>query len=146
VADTALKAARAKLGWLELARVVRPRGRPTRRIITRERPDGDAVLAAWLVERYLFAGESVEILFLPRAWVFGALRGGDCLVDAGNAHDPGRLLFDHKPPALSDRHDSCAAKLVWEHLLRSGFSVEDLEALVQSVHAGDSPRHRTGYT
>src|SRR5438045_2621079 len=78
----------------------------------------------------------------PRERVLGCFRAGDCLVDVGNTFDPARHLFDHKPPAFPSRHDSCAAKLVWEHLLALGKPVQHLEQLVLAVFAWDSVKRR----
>ena len=115
-------------------------------MITHAKPDGDAIAAAWLAERFLFNGEAVEILFLERERVLGAYREGDCLVDVGNTHEPERFFFDHKKPAFPSRHDSCAAKLVWEHLRALGRRVEHLEPLVRAAFAGDSARARAQYS
>jgi hypothetical protein len=109
VASPVLRAARKRWGSLDVQVRVRPSEVVTRRIITHANPDGDALVSAWLAERYLFAGEAAEVLFVPRKRVLGCLRPGDCLVDVGNAFDPAHHLFDHKPPALPSRHDSCAA-------------------------------------
>jgi len=98
-ARPALRSARKRWGMLDAQLRVRPSGAVTRRIITHADQDGDALVAAWLAERYLFAGEAVEILFVPRERVLGCLRIGDCLVDVGNTFDPARHLFDHKPSA-----------------------------------------------
>jgi hypothetical protein len=114
----------------------------TRRVITHDKVDGDAVAAAWLAERFLFAGERAEVLFVPRGRVWGAWRVGDCIVDVGNTHDPRQLFFDHKPPAFESRHDHCAAWLVWSHLVKLGRPVRHLKPLVDVVHAGDSTQER----
>ncbi len=37
-----------------------------RRIATHRKPDADAIAASWLAEAYLFAGEKVEVAFVPR--------------------------------------------------------------------------------
>jgi hypothetical protein len=109
-----------------------------RRIITHRAPDLDAVVAAWLAQTYLFDGMA-EIFFLPRQ--LDADRHTDaCLVDVGNASDPARLCFDHKPPAFADRNQTCAAKLVWEHLLALGKPVCHLEPLVRVTFEGDTRR------
>jgi hypothetical protein len=109
-----------------------------RRIITHRDPDLDAVVAAWLAQTYLFDGMA-EVCFLSRR--LDADRSADaCLVDVGNACDPARLRFDHKPPAFADRNQTCAAKLVWEHLLALGKPVRHLEPLVRVTFEGDTRR------
>ena len=114
-----------------------------RRVATHTRPDADAVASAWLAETYLFAGERVEVVFVPRHRPSQAAPAGACFVDVGNVNDPSRLCFDHKPPAFTDRNESCATKLVWEHLLRLGRPVQHLAGLVETVHEGDrSPPRR----
>jgi hypothetical protein len=144
-ATTARDAARRAFGRADAACRVRPARKPTRRVITHAKPDGDAVAAAWLAERFLFAGEPVEVLFVERERVLGAYRPGDCLVDVGNTHDPGNLFFDHKPPAFSDRDDACAARLVWDRLVKLGRPVRHLKPLVDVVFAGDSTRERAWF-
>ena len=62
------------------------------------------------------------------------------MVDVGNAYDPERLWFDHKPPAFADRNATCATKLVWEHLLRMKKDVAHLQPLVQVTFEGDTRR------
>jgi hypothetical protein len=114
-------------------------------VITHDKVDGDAAAAAWLAERFLFAGEPVEVLFAPRGRVWGAWRAGDCFVGVGNTHDPGHLFFDHKPPAFGSRHDSCAARLVWDQLVKLGRPVRHLRPLVDVVFAGDSARGRARF-
>jgi hypothetical protein len=111
IAVTARDTARRTFGRLDDACRVRPARTPTRRVITHDKVDGDAVASAWLAERLLFAGESVEVLFLPRERVPGAYRTGDCLLDVGNTHDASKLFFDHKIVG-GDRHADCAAGLV----------------------------------
>lgn len=134
--------ARRKWGPIDEACRVTPRQKPTRRIITHAAPDADAVVGSWLAEQFLFSGEPVEVLFVPRGRVLGAMRKGDCLVDVGNTHDPVNLWFDHKPPACANRHDSCAARLVWDRLIELGKPVGHLQNLVNVVFAGDSTRER----
>jgi len=114
-----------------------------KRIATHKQPDADATASAWLAETYLFTGERVEVVFVPRHRPSQADPGVDCFVDVGNVNDPKRLCFDHKPPAFTDRNESCATKLVWEHLLRLGHPVHHLRALVEIIHEGDhSPPRR----
>ena len=92
-----------------------------------------------LAERFLFAGESVEVLFLPRERVLGAYRTGDCLLDVGNTHDASKLFFDHKIVG-GDRHADCEAGLVWKRLVALRRPVMHLRSLVDVVFAGDSRR------
>lgn len=105
---------------------------PTRRVITHDKLDGDAIGAAWLAERFLFANESVEILFVPRGRVLGAWRRGDCLVDVGYTHDAGNLFFDHKVPS-GKRFAPCAAGLLWERLMGLGNPLTDLQPPVEAI-------------
>jgi hypothetical protein len=39
-----------------------------RRIATHRQPDADALVAVWLAERFLFAGEPTEIVFVARTY------------------------------------------------------------------------------
>lgn len=109
------------------------------RIITHASPDLDAVVSAWLAQRYLFDGGS-EVGFASRR--LDPLRcAGACLVDIGNTYDPSRHWFDHKPPAFADRNSTCATRLVWEHLLALGRPVRHLQPLVMVTFEGDTRRH-----
>jgi hypothetical protein len=132
-------------GWADDDCRVRPAGQVTRRVITHDKVDGGAAAAAWLAERFLFAGEPVEVLFVPRERVWGAWRAGDCIVGVGNTHDPKNLFFDPKPPTFGNRHDSCAARLVWDQLVKLGRPVRHLKPLVDVVFAGDSARERARF-
>ena len=123
------------IGWRRTPRPV-PEG-VVKRIVTHSKPDADAIAAAWLAETFLFPGEEVEVLFVPRLRPGQAGPAADCLVDIACIHDPERLIFDHKPPAFADRNATCATRLVWEHLLSLGRPVGHLEALVRVVHEGD---------
>lgn len=145
LAVQARAAGRRAFGPADAACRVRPKYTANRRVITHDEVDGDAVAAAWLAERFLFAGEVAEVLFVPRERVLGAYRVGDCLVDVGNTHDPLHHFFDHKPPAFADRNDACAASLVWRQLERLGRPVQHLGPLVDVVFAGDSPRQRSWF-
>lgn len=114
-----------------------------RRIATHTQPDVDAIAACWLAERYLFANESSQILFVPRNFEITDDCPYNCVLDLGRTHDPTRLLFDHKPPAVPDRHSTCATKLLWEHLRSAGHPVEHLSSVVELVWDGDSSRRRS---
>jgi hypothetical protein len=111
------------------------RGHIRKRVATHSRPDVDALVSVWLVERYLLA-EEVEVVFVPYNHDF-ARQCVDCVVDMGGLYDPRYLLFEHRPPAFADRHASCAARLIWEHLLSVGKPVHHLAELVQTAHHGD---------
>lgn len=121
------------------------RSKPEIRIITHSKPDGDAIVSAWLAERHLFAGGAVEVLFVDCRRTLEAYAPGDCLVDVGNTYDPKNLFFDHKPPALPHRDDSCATKLLWDHLRSIGHSVSHLRSLVNAVFARDCKKARKNF-
>ena len=109
-------------------------------ILTHKQPDLDAVVSAWLAQEYLFADEQTTVVFVGRTISRVQMKAADCVVDVGNAYDPERLWFDHKPPAFTDRNAACATKLVWEHLLRLKKDVAHLQSLVQVVFEGDTRR------
>jgi len=117
-----------------------------RRIATHRGADPDAVVSAWLAERFVFAGEPCEVVFVSRKPPKNGYPDDlDCLTDVGNEHDPARRRFDHKPPAFSDRNAHCAASLVWDHLCASGADGAHLAPLVRAVHQGDrNPPGRPG--
>ena len=111
-----------------------------KRILTHKRPDLDAIVSAWLAQKFLFQGEVSEVVFVNRKIPPKELEAADCVVDVGNAYDPQRLWFDHKPPAFDNRNSTCSTKLIWEHLVRIGRDVNHLEPLVQVTYEGDTHR------
>lgn len=113
-------------------------------IATHKHPDTDALVAAWLAERFLFGECESQICFVEYSFDPQTANPFDCVVDVGRIHSPARLIFDHKSPGYPDRHASCAAKLLWEHLIAEGHCVQYLADLVQVVHDGDSIRLRAG--
>lgn len=116
---------------------------PTRRIATHRKPDADALVAAWIAETHLFPGETCRVEFVSRgADLMG--RDFDCVVDVGRIFDSGRLWFDHKPPAFADRHETCAAKLVWQHAQENGRDLDYLRDIIELVHDGDAATRRSG--
>ncbi len=112
-----------------------------RLIATHLNVDLDAVVSAWLASDFLFPGQTVDVQFIRRGRL--ARRQNeifDCVVDTGRIYDTERLRFDHRPPAFPKRTTTCAAKLVWEHLMHDGRDLACLEPLIELTHAGDSGR------
>ena len=109
-------------------------------IFTHKQPDLDAIVSAWLAQKYLFGREQATVIFVGRSLSRAQMDAADCVVDVGNAYDPECLWFDHKPPAFADRNATCATKLVWEHLLRLKKDVAHLQPLVQVTFEGDTRR------
>jgi hypothetical protein len=87
LASAGLARARQAFGSADASLRVCPPSKPTCRIITHQELDVDVLVAVWLAERFLFMGESVEVLFVPRRRALGAYRSGDCLVAVGQTHD-----------------------------------------------------------
>lgn len=113
-----------------------------RRIVTHKRPDVDALVSVWLAERFLFTRQLIEVLFIDYGCDVQRLSGIDCAVDVGGVYCKKRLIFDHKPPAFINRHQTCAAKLLWKFLKLRGDPVEHLKCLIEAVHDGDSSKRR----
>ena len=120
------------------------RVRPTRRIVTHRKPDADALVAAWIAERHLFPTDACQIKFVDRMFDPSADQHYDCVVDVGRVCNPDRRIFDHKPPAFIDRNQTCAAKLVWQHVCESRRPAHDLADLIELVHDGDAIARRSG--
>jgi hypothetical protein len=114
-----------------------------KRIVTHKRPDVDALVSVWLAERFLFPRQPIEVLFVDYGCDLERLPSIDCAVDLGGVYCKNRLIFDHKPPAFTDRHATCAAKLLWLFLHSRRRPVDHLADLVQLVHDGDSARLRS---
>jgi hypothetical protein len=111
-------------------------------ILTHRGPDLDAIVSAWLAERFLFADEPCEVQFVS-VLTDKVIRQADCIVDIGKFHNRGRLRFDHKGVECL-RHITCSAKLLWRHLRKTGHDVDHLRELVELVHDGDSLKRRHG--
>lgn len=113
-----------------------------RTIATHAKSDADALVSAWLAERFLFADQKCRIVFVSRSYVPSEPKNYDCVVDVGRKHEPKRLWFDHKPPAFEHRDESCATRLIWNHLRSIGMPVGHLENLVDLIHDGDAATRR----
>lgn len=113
-----------------------------KRIATHKRPDADALVSAWMTDRFLFPNDRCQVEFVARSPLFQDDHGYDAVVDIGAQHDPARLVFDHKPPAFRHRDEECASSLVWRHAQSLGCSVDHLESLVELVHDGDAITRR----
>jgi len=121
----------------DLARIGGVPNPGTRVIVTHSRPDTDALVSAWMAERFLFPGEPVAVSFVAYDRVLAADPPADCVLDLGGVHAPELRAFDHKPPAFADRNGTCATRLLWNHLTVLGQPVGYLVDLVAAVHAGD---------
>lgn len=110
-------------------------------ILTHCDPDLDAIVSAWLAQRFIFADEPSEVRFVS-AITERIIASAHCIVDVGKIHNRKTLRFDHKGVECL-RHVTCSAKLVWRHLRKLGLYVEDLEELLELVHDGDSMTRRS---
>ena len=62
-------------------------------------------------------------------------------MDVGNTYSPENYRFDHNPPAFENRNSTCAARLIYEHLLGIGVAVGHLAHLVEITYQGDTHRN-----
>ncbi|MCD0460682.1 MYG1 family protein [Roseiconus lacunae] len=115
---------------------------PDRMIATHQKPDADALVATWMIERYLFPNETCRVDFIPRSPEDSSLDQYDAVLDIGCVYEPRRRRFDHKPPVFDDRNEHCAASLVFRHLADRGVEVGHLSELVKLVHDGDAATRR----
>jgi hypothetical protein len=112
------------------------------RIATHSKPDADALVAAWIAERFLFRSHQCQVEFVDYSFRPSSKPDFDCVVDVGKTFNPARNIFDHKPPAFEDRHQSCAAKLIWEKV-RKRHRLSHLAELVELIHDGDAITRRS---
>lgn len=115
-----------------------------KRIATHRKPDADALVSAWLVRRFAFEGQDAVVDFVDRSFHDTEREEHHAVVDVGCRYDPCELRFDHKPPAVRDRHSTCASRMVWELLLADGWDLSHLAGLIDAVHDGDSVKRRGG--
>lgn len=113
------------------------------RVATHKLPDADALVATWMMQRFVLDGTGCQVEFVPRNYVPSAGDGFDAVLDVGRKHDPNKLLFDHKPPAFAHRDLHCATSLVFDHARSIGCRVEMLRDLVNVIHDGDAATRRT---
>ena len=112
------------------------------RIATHRKPDADALVSSWIVDRFLLAAKQCQVEFVAYDFRPDAASGFDAVLDVGQRHDPSNLIFDHKPPAFQHRDEHCASSLAWKHVLSLGCPVPPLEQLVRVVHDGDAVTRR----
>ena len=98
-------------------------------IVTHIHPDLDAIMSAWLLVRFNQSryGDA-RLEFIPAGETYRHE-----MVDSDNdvIHvDTGRGVFDHHQPGVTD---TCASRLVWEHLVNGGQIEEDDEAVKEMV-------------
>src|SRR5688572_11046935 len=94
---------------------------PPRTVATHRRPDADAIVSAWLAQRFLFGDEPSEVVFVDRGYVPADCQPEyDCVVDVGRSLNIERNEYDHKSPAFESRDETCATRLLWERLLADG--------------------------
>jgi len=106
-------------------------------IVTHYNPDLDAITSVWLIKRLMKGWEDTEVSFVPAGeTIFGKKVDSD----ANIIHvDTGLGRFDHH----NLREDTCAAKLVWEHLkkgnkneskIKDNQEEEAIERLIEVVN------------
>jgi len=117
-------------------------GKRAKRIAIHKLPDADALVSAWIAERYTLPNEDCLVEFVPRDFDPDSNHSFDLILDVGRQHDPSRMTFDHKPPAFTHRDEECATSLIWKYTKSKGCSVEHLEELVDLVHDGDATTRR----
>lgn len=112
-----------------------------KRIITHINPDSDAVVAAWLIRKFLPGWQTAEI---------GFAEANETTVKRAQAADPHVLFVDVGRGQL-DHHQTgeltCATKLAWEYIKKSRFNqplraleLKAVEALVKVETEIDNTR------
>lgn len=112
------------------------RGRKT--IITHSSPDMDAIGYAWLMVRYAPGFEGTQIKLMAFSAIDEeALDAADSVGDIGGEFIPSRWRFDHHHLPGSVSTSTCAAMMVWRHLLSLGEDVAHLQPLIEVIYQGD---------
>jgi hypothetical protein len=100
-------------------------------------PDWDCLTALWLLRRFdpALRDATIELVNTgnPDAAVLAA---ADAVVDTGRVCDWYIKRYDHHQ--MEDPNSTCAALLVYEHLLSTHNELSYLAPLVQLVFAGDT--------
>lgn len=110
-------------------------------IVTHESPDADAIGFAYLMAKYAPGFEAYRIAFTnfsnPNQEL---LKRADSVGDIGGVYNPSKWRFDHHHFEGADSTNTCAAKMLWQHLKSHGRDVAHLEPLIEVVHQGDLGR------
>jgi len=106
--------------------------------VTHVSPDGDSALFAWLVSRFPGQGQEVTHKFInlntpaPELIAFA-----DFVGDCGGIYDPDRGCFDHHHLLPVEALSTCAARMLFEHLIHNGYKIKYLTPLVLLIWQGD---------
>jgi Uri superfamily endonuclease len=109
-----------------------------KRLAAFKNPDLDSLTAVWLAQRFLFPGNTVEVVFVPRDYPRWQLADFDW---APEPTDAGLIGFDwgRKRSFLECYAASCCGK-TWAFLQGLGRPVAHLIDLVHAIHFGGSGR------
>lgn len=109
-------------------------------IVTHQNPDFDAIASVWLLKRY-DKMDTAPVKYVntgnPDKEI---LENALAVVDTGKVFDPANLRFDHHQLPGQAANDTCAAKLVYEHVLKIGIDASHLEPLIDLIFCGDTGR------
>ncbi len=114
------------------------------RIATHKRPDADALVSAWLVDRYLLHDKNCSVHFIEKRKL--QTDTFDAVVDIGNRFDPDAYRYDHKPlkddpdRQFQTRYDECACSLVLRQIANPPAELRDFVTL---IHDGDAIPRRS---
>jgi len=105
------------------------------RIAAPENPDLDALVAAWLAQRYLCAGEPSEIVIFPRDRLW-CEDGFTWRVEPSRIPNLFGFGWGRREQNFKERYSATATGHLWTHLLDMGKPVAHLVDLVDAVHQG----------
>jgi hypothetical protein len=104
---------------------------PVRRIAAPRRHGLNTAVAVWLTERFRFAGEATDVLFLPNQSPPPKGKAFDAVIDFGPAHAVHSSPLRKSPEG--GRTWGKAARAVWTELLIKGRPVAHLIDLIDAV-------------
>ncbi len=110
-------------------------------IVTHTAPDLDAIGYVWMLKRFWPGFAEAGIKLMPSNRVDRAvLDAADSVGDVGGVYDPGEWRFDHHHLPGAESTSTCAAKMVWQHLLGLGVEGGYLKPLIEVIYQGDLAR------
>lgn len=105
-------------------------------IIGHVSPDWDCICALWLLQRFGGFGDAEIKLVNTGAPDADVLAGASAVVDTGRVLDTADHRFDHHQ--LDDPNATCAARQVYECIVRAVPHLAYLQPLIDLIYAGDT--------
>lgn len=109
-------------------------------IVTHTSPDWDAIAAVWLLKRFGGLADAPVAFVNTGNPDRALLDAATAVVDTGREYDPARLRFDHHQMPGVEANGTCAADLVYAHVVDPQRVYRYLDPLIDLILDGDTGR------